>query len=754
MGCNGDDVFPTSSIPFGVPENDSSFGSLQALGSFRKLCQVGRLNEALQIVDLMDRQRIHVSATILYFLVQGCINMRDVIAGRELHCLIMKSNLKSNIFLGGHLIRMFALCGSLLDANRAFHMLPKLNVFAWTAIILAHAKLGHGAEVIKLYCQMQQSNIMPNEHTFVPVLKACSSIEALDEGQLVHAHAIKNGFESNISVGNTLISMHAKCGSLCDACRVFERMPRTSLVTWNAIIAGYAQHSYGHKVLELYHQMQHGGFEPDSVTFVSVLQGCSCILNLDQGKKIYSHIIESDFEIKINVSNALINMYAKCGSVLDALRVFQKLKARDLVTWSAMIAGCVQQGHCTEALRLFEHMRKEEVNPDKVTFVAALKACCSIEALDQGKLVHAHIVTKGSESDMFVGSMLIDMYAKCGSLEDACMVFETLVKQNVVTWSAMIGGYAHHGHGKEALQCFQEMQRRGIKPNTVTFASTLKACSNIGLLDQGRYIHGLFISCICEVDTSVVSALVGMYVKCGSLEDAHVVFNGFHKHSVGAWTAIIAGYALYNGYPYVLESFERMQRQGLKPNDVTFACILSACSHMGLLEKGCCYFTSIREEHSILLTNMHYNCMIDLLGRIGLLNEAESLLQTLPFPPDIVGWMSLLSHCRLHGDVDLGRRCFDNVLTVHDRHASGFVLMSNIYADAGMWKDSEGIQEMRSLADAHKKAGKAFVEIDNQVHAFLVGDNDHPDRCDIYEKLNLLSLEVKKKGYVPHLDLL
>lgn len=451
---------------------------------------------------------------------------------------------------------------------------------------------------------------------------------------------------------------------------------------------------------------QDGVVKPDNVTIVITLRACSCFLDLNRGNELYAYITEEDLGLDINVVNALIDMCAKCGSLHDAVWLFNQVTSRDAVTWSVMIAGYVQHGHCTAALQFFKYMLMEGVKPDSVTYASILKASSSLEDRDQGKLLHAYVIAVHGEQDAFVGSTLIDMYAKRGSLKDAHRVFDRLTEHNVVTWSALIGGYAQHGYGMEALRLFLKMQQQCIVPSGTTFVSMLTACASIALLDEGKLIHSYIIISGHELDASASGALVDMYVKCGSLEDASVMFDRLPKQSIGTWTALIAGYAQHNDYPSVLKSFKQMQKEGLRPNTVTFASLLSACSHMGLVYEGCHYFNSAREEYAILQTHEHYNCMIDLLGRTGRLNEAEILLRTLPFQPDLVAWVSLLSHCRMHNDVSLGRRCFNSAMLLDDKHASAYMLMSNIYVDAGMLEDASKIQQLKASMLHQKEEGK------------------------------------------------
>lgn len=728
--------------------------ALVSSGAFSKICDDRRLNEALKVVANMEQRGVCVPSNVLFNLLQRCIREGNLAAGRELGGLIVGSGFESDMFFGSGLIRMFSMFDSLAEANQVFCKLPTSNVFSWSAIISAHANLGVEEEAVNLYHLMQKSHVEPDGYIFVAVLKSCASMAALDQGRQIHFRTVETGLESDIFVGNTLIDMYAKSGHIEDAQVLFYRLPKRDVVTWSALIAGYALHGQGQEALEIYQQMQQEGLEPDIVTFVHLLKACSNVPALEHGKLIHAHLMESGLKLDLCLGSTLVDMYAKCGNLEDACLVFDRLPMRNLVTWSALISGYAHQGYGQEALQLFQQMQEEGLMADKVMFVSLLQACSSIAALEQGKQIHAHIIQSGFEVDLFVGNILVDMYAKCRSLEDAQMMFCRMPKQDVITWSALIHGCAHDGQGQVALQLFQKMQHMGLEPNGVTYICVLKACSIIAAFQQGKQIHSQIIECGFESQLFIGSTLIDMFVKCGSLEDAQRVFERLPERDVVTWSALIAGYAQHCNYVMSVQCFEAMQQTGLKPNGVTFLCLLSACSHLGLVENGCFHFRKMKEEHGLSPTIDHHNSMVDVLGRGGLLMEAEDLLETIPFRSNLVGWTSLLGSCKTHRNVTLGRRCFDCIVTMKDESARSYVLMSSIYIHAGMRADAEKVEEMRRCVNLWKKPAKAFIEMDSQVHDFTVGDTTHPQIDAIHEKLGTLNVQMREEGYVPALDLI
>ncbi|KAJ7529910.1 hypothetical protein O6H91_15G070900 [Diphasiastrum complanatum] len=610
-----------------------------------KLCQEGRLKEAMHMVELMVQQNVQAPINAYVGLLKGCARRKALAEGKQVHALIVKSGLDSDIFIGSTLVYMYAKCGSVLDARKVFNTMPAHNVFSWTAIISAYAEHGQGEEAIHLFQQMQQTGIAPDKVAFAVVLRACARIAALDQGKQLHSDVIKRGFESDVILGNTLIDMYAKCGRVLDARKVFNTMPEHNVFSWTAIISAYADNRQGEEVINLFQKMQQTGIAPDKVAFVVVLKACASIAALEKGKQLHFHIIESGYESDVIVGSALVDMYAKCGCIEDACEVFNKMKERDVVSWNAMIAGYTQQGLGKEALALYKQMKQEDVQPNNVTYVVLLNACACIAALEQGKQLHSSIIQSGFELDVIVGTALVDMYAKCGSIEHAYQVFDSMNERNVVSWTAMIAGYAQQGHGKEALTLLKQMQREGMKPNEVTYVSVLSACSHSGLVDEGRHLFGI----MCK-------------------------------------------------------------------------------------------------DHDVTPTLDHYSCMVDLMGRAGCLVEAEDFIKIMPIQPNAVVWMTLLGAARNHGHVEIGRRAFNCVVKLEPENAAAYVLLSNIYAAAGQKDEVAKIRKKMNDAGVKKVRGCSWIEVSNQVHAFIEGDAIHPQSKEIHAELDRLANLMKEAG--------
>ncbi|KAJ7542616.1 hypothetical protein O6H91_09G003200 [Diphasiastrum complanatum] len=434
--------------------------------------------------------------------------------------------------------------------------------------------------------------------------------------------------------------------------RVIER----SNFTWNVQISQLVKNGQHMKALQLYDRMQAKHVSPDKFTFIPILKACAIVGALQHGRLIHEHIARSGCEVDVFVGSCLVDMYAKCGSIAEACGVFYKMPEHDVVSWSAMIMGYAKCGQGQKALHLFQQMQQGKVEPNRVTYVGVLNACASLGAIEEGRLVHKQIIQSGLDSDLFVANCLIDMYVKCGSVQDAHRVFKEMPRRNVVSWSAMIMGYVKLGQGRQALKLFRWMQHEQVKPDKLAFLAVLSACASAAALEEGKFVHRLVIQRQLQSDLHVGSSLVDMYSKCGSIEDARKVFDSMPTCNVVAWTSMIGGYALHGLAKDAFLLFDRMCQEGVELDNGTFVSLLSAWTHSGQVAQGVYFFESMNPVYGIQATLKHYTCMVDLLGRSGLFDEAEDTITNMPWQPDSCVWTTLLGACRLYGKLQMARR--------------------------------------------------------------------------------------------------
>lgn len=645
----------------------------------------GRAEEALNIFWKMVHESVQPNEVSLINIFKACAILGALEQGQEIHDYIVKTGIKQNVMIVNSLLNMYAKCGNLAVALQLFEKMSKRNVVSWNSMITAYTQHGHPREAFGLFDEMVLDGVKPNEITFVNILKASSSLENLELGKYVHTQVIQRGFKPNIFIGNTLIDMYAKCGSIEDACQVFEELPMRDVVSWTAMIAGCVECGYAQKALQLFQQMHCERVKPNNVTFVSILKGCVRLGDLEIGKQIHDHIRKTAFEFDNVLASALINMYAMFGRILDAQKVFEKMPRENMLPWAAMIAGYVHHGNDLEALTLYWKMREERVKVDAFTFVSLLKACVSLKAFEEAKQIHMHIIEKEFESDLFVGSTLIDTYAKCGSIKDAQLVFNRLPKRDVVSWSAMIAGCVQHGEAEAALHLFEQMQLGSTEPSESTFISVLNACASLAILEEGRKIHSHILNCNLELNISVGNTLIDMYAKCGSIKDARSLLEKMQERDLFTWTAMISGFAQHGSGEAALQLCNQMQLEGMKLDHVTFIGLLSACSQAGLVDEAHHFFESMTRDHSIIPTEEHYALMVDLLGRGGCLQEAEEFIRRMPIKPTAVVWRSLLSACSIHGNLEVAIHAVKSILNLEPQNGAAYVLLSNMLAATGRW---------------------------------------------------------------------
>ena len=479
----------------------------------------------------------------------------------------------------------------------------------------------------------------------------------------VHLCLLNYCQDSISTLGGYLIrALTTSTATLFEANLAFSSVSKPCVFTWNAIILAHTIFGEDFIALDLYTQMMGDGLQPNDATLSWVVKICGGVGALLEGMLLHQQVVENGSEMNVIVGNSLVDMYAKCGRLEEARNVFDKLPGKTVVSWGAMFSGYAQQGEGQTALELFKKMLLcyHDVEPNAFIYSCLLKGCSNTHLIEQGKLVHKNAVISSFDVHEVVGGSIVDMYAKCGNLEDAHKVFQALPHKNVVLWGALMTGFVEHGHSLHTIDLFFEMQEKGITPSRATFLCVLKACSDVGVFEVGMLLHDHILRMGLHHEVAIGTLLIEMYAKCGKLKEAQRVFDKLPPNSV-AWGTLIAGYAHVNNYSCE-QYLETMQQEGVKPNDLTYSSLLSSYSHAGTSEEGCLSFKHMMETHGISPSIEHYNCLVDLLGRTGSLEESKYLLHTMPFLPDFVGWTALLANCHSHGNVTLAKGLFNHAL--------------------------------------------------------------------------------------------
>ncbi|KAI3941286.1 hypothetical protein MKW92_019251 [Papaver armeniacum] len=547
-------------------------------------------------------------------------------------------------------------------------------------------------------------------------------------------------------------SVHIKHFSTNPNLTIFfnKYVDKTNIYAWNTVIAELARSGDSIEALKAFSSLRKLSLKPNRSTFPCTIKACSAISDVSSGKQTHQQSLIFGYENDLFVSSALIDMYSKCHELNDARKLFDKILHRNVVSWTSMISGYIQNGSAHNALLLFKDFLNKEVLMDPVVMVSALSACSRVSEAGITKGMHGLLIKNGFEGDLNVGNTLIDAYAKCGDMCVSKRVFDEMSWRDVVSWNSMIAIYAQNGQSIKALEVFYEMLKGGdVSYNVLTLSTVLLACAHSGALHLGKCMHELVIKMGLEENVVMSTSIIDMYCKCGEIKMARKTFDGMREKNVKSWTAMIAGYGKHGLAKEALAVFYEMQRAGVQPNYITFVSVLAACSHAGFVEEGRNCFSTMNQEFGIEPGAEHYSCMVDLLGRAGFLNEAYDLIKGMKVKPDVMVWGALLAACRIHKNIKLGEISAKKLFELDSSNCGYHLLLSNIYANAGRWDDVDRTKVSIKEKGLAKPPGFSLVEAKGRVHVFLVGDTKHPQHKEIYSYLEILSVKMHEAGYVP-----
>lgn len=622
-------------------------------------------------------------------------------------------------------------------------------------MISSYVNRGKQVDAIHMFVEMLELGFCPNEYCFSAVIRACSNTENVAIGHIIYGFLLKCGyFDSDVCVGCALIDMFVKgSGDLESAYKVFDKMTEKNTVAWTLMITRCTQLGCPRDAIRLFLDMILSGFLPDRFTLSGVVSACSELELFTSGKQLHSWAIRTGLALDVCVGCSLVDMYAKCtvdGSVDDSRKVFDRMLDHNVMSWTAIITGYVQSGgRDKEAVKLFSDMIQGQVAPNHFTFASVLKACGNLLDSSVAEQVYTHAVKRGLALDDCVGNSLISMYARSGRMEDARKAFESLFEKNLVSYNTMVDAYAKNLNSEEAFELLHEIEDTAVGTSAYTFASLLSGASSIGAIGKGEQIHARIIKSGFESNRCIYNALISTYSRCGNVEAAFQVFKEMEDRNVISWTSMITGFAKHGFAARALEIFYKMLADGIKPNGITYIAVLSACSHAGLISEGWKHFRSMYDEHGIVQRMEHYACMVDLLGRSGSLAEALEFIRSMPLSADVLVWRTFLGACRVHGDTELGKHAAEMILEQDPQDPAAHILLSNLYASAGHWEYVANIRKRMKERNLIKEAGCSWIEADNKVHKFHVGETSHPKTLEIYAELDQLALKIKEFGYLP-----
>lgn len=658
------------------------------------------------------------------------------------------------------------------------------SCFMYNSLIRGYASSGLCDEALLLFLRMMISGISPDKYTFPFVLSACTKSRANRNGIQIHGLIVKMDYAKDLFVQNSLVHFYAECGELDCARKMFDKMSDRNVVSWTSMICGYARRDLAKDAVDLFFQMRSSeDVTPNSVTMVCVISACAKLEDLETGEKVYSFVRNSGIEVNDLMISALVDMYMKCNANDTAKQLFDQYGARNLDLCNAMASNYVRQGLTKEALGVVNLMMDSGIRPDRISMLSAISSCSQLRNIMLGKTCHGYVLRNGFENWDNICNSLIDMYMKCRRQDAAFRIFDQMSNKTVVTWNSIVAGYIENGEVdaawetfktmpernivswntiigalvqasmfEEAIEVFRSMQsQEGVNADGVTVMSIASACGYLGALDLAKWIYYYIGKSGIQLDVRLGTTLVDMFSRCGDPESAMSIFDSLTNRDVSAWTVAIGAMAMAGNAKRAIELFNEMIEQGLKPDGIVFVGVLTACSHGGLVQQGKEIFNSMEKLHGVAPEDVHYGCMVDLLGRAGLLEEALQLIKAMPMEPNDVIWNSLLAACRGQGNVEMAAYAAERIQVMAPERTGSYVLLSNVYASAGRWNDVAKVRLGMKEKGLRKSPGTSLVEIRGRTHEFTSGDESHPEMPKIEAMLDEISQRASDVGHVPDL---
>ncbi|CAN6923350.1 unnamed protein product [Brassica oleracea] len=643
-----------------------------------------------------------VSSTAVQDLLSQCKTFGHI---KQLHAHILRtvSGHRRNTFLFN-----LSSSSSSINLNYSLSLFTSIpsppEPFLFNLLLRNLSRSDEPRATILFYQRIRHAGGRLDQFSFTPILKAAAKVSALFEGTELHGLALKLATLSDPFVKTAVMDMYACCGKIVEARKVFDEMPQRDVVTWNTMI------------------------ERLGIIFFSV-----------------SYL----FSFKEGVYFKLVCRYCRCGFLEEAFKLFEEMKCSnvmpDEMILCNIVSACARSGNTRYNSPIYEFLKENDVRMDAHLLTALVTMYAGAGCMD----IAREFYMKMSVRSLFVSTAMVSGFAKARRLDDARDIFDRMEKKDLVCWTTMISAYAESDHPEEALRVFDEMRRYGTEPDEIAMGSVVSACASLGVLEKAKWVHEYTHRNGFESSLTVNNALINMYAKCGSLDAARGVFEEMPTKNVVSWSSMINAFSMHGEANDALALFARMKQENVEPNDVTFIGVLYGCSHSGLVEEGNKIFASMTDEYNITPKLEHYGCMVDLFGRANRLPEALEVIESMPMAPNVFIWGSLMSACRVHGELELGEFAAKRVLELEPDHDGALVLMSNIYAREERWDDVRKVRRGMEEKNVFKEKGVSRIDLNGESHEFLIGDKRHKQSDEISAKLKEVVSELKLAGCIP-----
>ncbi|OWM91202.1 putative pentatricopeptide repeat-containing protein At5g52630 [Punica granatum] len=603
-----------------------------------------------------------VAPTSLYYskLLSRCCKTRSLGVGKLAHAHLTMFGLSGDPRLRIHLITLYSKCRDFGHARKLLDQCPEPDLVSWSALISGYAQNGYAEEAILAFREIHSLGLRCNEFTFPSVLRSCSIAGYWILGKQVHGKVIVTGFDSDEFVVNSLVVMYAKSGVFQDARRIFDSIPDRNVVSWNSLVSCYVQSNFFKEGIHMFEKMILSGVKPSEFSLSSILNACSGLGDIDRGRKAHGYLIKLGYCSDHFSENALVDMYAKAGDLEDAATAFKEILEADIVSWNAIIAGCVLHEQHEEGLKLLLQMKRSGICPNLFTLSSALKACAALELEKFGRQLHCNVIKIETTFDKFVSVGIVDMYAKSGLVHDARRAYDLMPQKDLIAMNALISGYSLNREDFEALSLFADMYQADIGFNQTTLSSALKSLAALQDINLGKQIHSISVRSGQINDIQVITSLIDAYAKCANIEAARKVFETCPVGDIVALTSMIAAYAQLGQGEEAVKLYVKLLDMGIKPDPFVCSSVLNACATLSAYEQG-------KQVH-VHITKFGFkgdvfagNSLVNMYAKCGSVEDAERAFWEVP-ERGIVSWSAMIGGLAQHGHGKEALELFNRML--------------------------------------------------------------------------------------------
>ncbi|KAL7596144.1 hypothetical protein Lser_V15G28505 [Lactuca serriola] len=615
------------------------------------------------------------------------------------------------------------------------------------------------------------------------LIQHCTNHRLIRQAKLLHGKLILSSVTLDNFLASKLITFYSKTNNLFEAHKVFDQILNKNTFSWNALLMGYSMNNKHPDTLKLFRSFLSASsmsVKPDNYTVTCVLKALSSLgYESSFAKTFHCYIIRNGLDSDIFVVNALITFYCRCDEIDTARTLFDLAPDKDLVSWNSMMAGYSQGGFYEKCKELYSKILSlEDITPNEFTVISILQACAQSNDLNLGMKVHKFVIDNQIQTDLPVCNAFITMYAKCGSLDYAHQLFDEMSEKDEISYGSIISGYMLHGFVDKAMKLFMEMKTPGLstwnavisghfqnnqyekvidllhemqenrfKPNTVTLSNIFPTLSHLSNLKGSKETHAYAIRKSYDTNIYVATGIIDTYAKLGFLNGAHIAFNQSEKRSVIIWTSIISAYSSHGDVNSTLDLFNQMIKEGIYPDPVTFTSVLSACAHSGYVNEAFRVFESMLPKYNIHPSMEHYACMVGVLTRALKLHEAVEFIKKMPFEGSEKVWGALLHGASVCGDVEIGKLAFDYLFEIEPENTGNYVIMANLYSQAGRFEEAENVRVMLNKFGLKKIAGCSWIETPCGMQSFIAKDLSNERSDEIFAILDGLFNLMREDKY-------